>query len=197
MIKIRKGVFETNSSSVHSLCISKEDKLFLFIPKTKSIKIRTNEFGWEAEEYTSAEDKLSYIYTGILQHIIWDVESKHCKSKEEVANIINKNKYYKKFINYLDQIYSNVDIENIKIITTKEAWFDGGSNNEYTFEFFHEINGGINLEVLDYIFKSIETFINFAENPNTVIRTGNDNDESYDFVVEHRDDSDKIFMIIN
>lgn len=51
MIQTRYGVFETNSSSVHSICISKE--------KTKSahrmVHLRFGEYGWERDEYSASD----------------------------------------------------------------------------------------------------------------------------------------------
>jgi hypothetical protein len=43
MKQIRKGVFETNSSSTHSICIAKDDGLTI----PKSLHFDFGEFGWE------------------------------------------------------------------------------------------------------------------------------------------------------
>jgi hypothetical protein len=59
---IRRGVFETNSSSTHSICISKDGDYRLPI----SIEFVTGEFGWEVSELRSIEEKASYLYTGML-----------------------------------------------------------------------------------------------------------------------------------
>ncbi len=60
MRQIRKGVFETNSSSTHSITISGEDKIIYpkFIPV-----IEFGEYGWEEESYSDFTDKLSYVVT--------------------------------------------------------------------------------------------------------------------------------------
>ncbi len=55
MIQIRKGTFETNSSSTHSICISKE-------PVTKypkSIHFYLGRYGWEQD---TVVDTASYLY---------------------------------------------------------------------------------------------------------------------------------------
>jgi hypothetical protein len=61
---IRKKVFETNSSSSHSISISEDDKNFLLdymIPDdTGTIELVGGEFGWEWERYTDAETKANY-----------------------------------------------------------------------------------------------------------------------------------------
>ena len=61
MIQIRDNVFETNSSSTHSLCISKEK----FDPKNipEYLNITADEdFGWRRDTYSTAEEKANYIY---------------------------------------------------------------------------------------------------------------------------------------
>ncbi len=62
MIKVRKGVFETNSSSTHSLCITKNS---LYDDMRKEINFRMQDFGWEENKYDRAEDKANYLYTAL------------------------------------------------------------------------------------------------------------------------------------
>jgi hypothetical protein len=64
MKKVRKSVFETNSSSTHSICIAKE--AVLNIPKT--ISFNFGEFGWEIGTIGSDSGKASYLYTGLVQN---------------------------------------------------------------------------------------------------------------------------------
>lgn len=62
MKKIRKGVFETNSSSTHSICIAKDVELEF----PKSLNFSFGEFGWECDTLKSMEEKASYLYTGLI-----------------------------------------------------------------------------------------------------------------------------------
>lgn len=58
MIQIRNGVFETNSSSTHSIVIPKKtDKT------SQYIEFHIGEYGWENEKVC---DTASYLYTAIL-----------------------------------------------------------------------------------------------------------------------------------
>jgi len=61
--QIRRGVFETNSSSTHAICISKnavnEDDL------PKHISFTHGEFGWENDEHHDSWIKASYLYEAI------------------------------------------------------------------------------------------------------------------------------------
>lgn len=60
--KIRHGVFETNSSSTHSICIVKDAELII----PKSLHFDFGEFGWECDTLQSLGEKASYLYTGLI-----------------------------------------------------------------------------------------------------------------------------------
>lgn len=62
MKKIRKGVFETNSSSTHSICIAKDTTITL----PKNLHFEFGEFGWEYDTLYSIAEKASYLYTGLI-----------------------------------------------------------------------------------------------------------------------------------
>ena len=61
MIQIRKGVFETNSSSTHSICISKE-KIKAKDVDGRKIYFGFGEYGWE---FGCVNDTASYLHTAI------------------------------------------------------------------------------------------------------------------------------------
>lgn len=69
----RTGVFETNSSSTHSLVLCESNNL---LPQPFSDNITeqgvvtasAGEFGWNEETFTSVYDKLSYLYTDAMQY---------------------------------------------------------------------------------------------------------------------------------
>ena len=60
--RTRKNVFETNSSSVHSIVIHKHPDS-LAIPE--SLVFRPGEFGWEVDALDTPEEKASYLYTAM------------------------------------------------------------------------------------------------------------------------------------
>lgn len=72
---IRQGVFETNSSSTHSICISKDTKPEL----PESLDFRFGEYGWEVDTLSSIEEKASYLYTGLMSN----------ERKEDIEKIKN------------------------------------------------------------------------------------------------------------
>ena len=58
MIKIRRGMFETNSSSTHTIIVTDR--------KTEPgniVDFRIGEFGWEFKKLTTIDEKASYLYT--------------------------------------------------------------------------------------------------------------------------------------
>jgi hypothetical protein len=59
--KIRTSVFETNSSSTHSMCIAKNATLTV----PDKLHFAFGEFGWEYETLTSVGEKASYMFTGL------------------------------------------------------------------------------------------------------------------------------------
>ena len=65
MKTIRKCVFETNSSSTHSICLTTtDDTLPSKFPS--ELRFTIGEFGWEHAILDNAYDKASYLYTFIL-----------------------------------------------------------------------------------------------------------------------------------
>lgn len=64
LIKIRTGVFETNSSSSHSLSIGKKDTVVA--NKNPGVwEVLFGEYGWGYERLTEPVEKLSYVLTSI------------------------------------------------------------------------------------------------------------------------------------
>jgi len=65
---IRKGVFETNSSSSHSITIADTGKLTNMLhQKDGIITMQCGEFGWEVEDHIDAYTKLSYLLTYVFE----------------------------------------------------------------------------------------------------------------------------------
>lgn len=86
MIQIRQNVFETNSSSTHSIAIPKKcDKIL------NQIFFRIGEYGWEND---TVYDTASYLYTAILNAY----NPKEANDKlGQLTDILNKNNIAYKF----------------------------------------------------------------------------------------------------
>ena len=96
MIQIRKGCFETNSSSVHALVIP--DDQTISIP-TK-VTLYSGEYGWENEEYG---DTLNYFYQACVDKGRDEVNKffAYLKSKGvEEINAPEKKKKKNEYSNY-------------------------------------------------------------------------------------------------
>ena len=63
MIKIRRSVFETNSSSMHSLSVIGSDMMNSIVSKDGVIGVSGGEFGWGYDELVTPIEKLSYLVT--------------------------------------------------------------------------------------------------------------------------------------
>ena len=85
MITIRRSVFETNSSSAHTLAIAKTDHLNdkLFIDQDGVCKIFFGEFGWGPDTYYDAASKASYCLTAAT-------ESNNTGQLEMLRNVIKQ-----------------------------------------------------------------------------------------------------------
>ena len=71
MIQIRQGVFETNSSSTHSICISREH-----VEPTDFISFHLGYFGWGNDKVNAAD----YLYTAIMTMDDWEEKLDKLKS---------------------------------------------------------------------------------------------------------------------
>lgn len=60
--QIRQNVFETNSSSTHSICIAKNAELTI----PNALHFDFGEFGWECDTLYTIDEKASYLYTGLI-----------------------------------------------------------------------------------------------------------------------------------
>jgi hypothetical protein len=83
MKQIRNKVFETNSSSTHSVSIENsslvKDPSNLGQDFYKKIPIQFGEFGWEDREYTDQLTKFKYLCT-----MWWLLEGQRCKNIEDL-----------------------------------------------------------------------------------------------------------------
>jgi hypothetical protein len=62
--QVRKGIFETNSSSTHAIYIPKNGDLN--IPKT--LRFEYGYFGWEYDTFNFTHKKASYLFTALMKN---------------------------------------------------------------------------------------------------------------------------------
>lgn len=187
MKTIRNNVFETNSSSTHSLIIkrnmkkeydykvvmSKRGELLLYYLQDK-------DFGWGPVQYNDCYTKLNYLACLALecwQYMHSYEPEKQLKEPKEIHNLpdIKKlEKVCKKYIPGFTKFVLNP--EGFDNFDTGELWlnFYHTSIDHYSYEEFRNINDFLKFHKI-----SIE---NFLFNPCVVLDIYNDNDyNGYDY----------------
>jgi hypothetical protein len=90
MKQIREGIYETNSSSSHSIYIASSNKNTIYdtiVPDENGvIKLTGGDFGWEEEKYYSAIEKANYAAQDVyrnqeLSDMLAEVISEVCGAK--------------------------------------------------------------------------------------------------------------------
>lgn len=134
--KIRNHVFETNSSSVHTLVISKDGRepSNLKINKDGKIEIDFGTFDKNYDIYDSQYDKLSYLITCLYYLSGWEIEDIYNKWEfEEIEKAICE--------------YTGA--RGIKILGEKEPYIDHQSQPYSEIEI---INAYDKDSVIDFVF---------------------------------------------
>ena len=169
----RNGVFETNSSSVHTIVICKNDNIdSKKLPDT--VYFTFGEFGWDFEEYNDILSKASYLYTA-LWYIYYDRDSTETTEKRE------------DWLNYIKETLAEW---NIKCEFMKPQMAHYGTYYETGY-----VDHGSNLkDLLNKMRKDKSLLLNFLFCDDTTIYTGNDNcdedelDELYEKTNNHHGD---------
>ena len=106
--KIRTGMFETNSSSVHCICISNNKPADDNIPSV--LRCTTGEYGWDYRVYDSKYDKAGYLLTMIYSSENRDVyidQLRRVLEKNGVKLDEGSREYY--YIDHVDEWDSTLE----------------------------------------------------------------------------------------
>jgi hypothetical protein len=150
-IQTRQAVFETNSSSTHSLSISSGSADLLdTLPLNEQGEVVLNggQFGWEVEDYSDAGTKASYAAIYVLA---WSGE-KSAKYKDVLDTVIKQ----------------QTGCTNV-VYNFSTDWSNDGRETSYIDH--QSVEGG----ELDYLFEDPEVLRQFIFNPHSVLHTDNDN----------------------
>ena len=175
--QIRRGVFETNSSSVHSISIIK-DNFKGSLPKRFVINCN-GEFGWEGDTYDDSTSKAAYLYQAI---------------KYYTEKNVNVNDEKERIQGLMDKFIGNLESYGIKVVCpyrfTKITSMEIGPNENYDYVTFVDENGNEPAdngyldhgseakEFVDYVLSSPENTVKFIFDYRCYIETGNDNEDS-------------------
>ena len=168
-IQIRRGVFETNSSSVHTLTITKNSNNLKF---PKKLIFDSGNYGWEHARLTTPEEKASYLWEGIIS-VFPDYKNKNLTEyNKAIASItkILKSVGVKAVFKYNNPKYEESEWGNHYEFCDKDGNIDDGymDHSSELCTFLYDVCFD-KTKLLNYLF-STESFI----------KTGNDNeDEDY------------------
>lgn len=176
MIKIRTGVFETNSSSVHAIAIQKSNNFSSIDVKhgmsdyseaersfAETLSIYPDAFYNEFRLYTSPRSKLSYIYTA---SILLDRENDFRKTLKWLKEDSIKYKFYE--YNKKEKNPFNVYIDHYDYVDSKCKC--------------------VLEEFLNFIFSNKDIFYNFVFSDRSYIWTGSDGDPVIPYVYVDEDE---------
>ena len=152
--QIRRGVFETNSSSTHSICITKNDKY----TKPKSIWFDFGEFGQERDIHCSTFIKADYLYTGLYESC----------SEQEI------NEYKENIKNFLES--EGIDCV-FKGEGKTESYTVGGKVYTYPYIDGYVDHGCELKDFIDDVCTNKDKLFRFLFSSESFIITGNDNDD--------------------
>ena len=172
--QIRRSVFETNSSSTHSISIVREPTNIHF-PTT--LEFNVGEFGWEWKTYSDYLSKASYLYTAILYNTCLESNTELSDGKQKCRAMVNEK---------LNKIKNALSKYGIKCIfhpfQIKTYNYNDYSNGHPTWSYYPGTRGYIDhgnglKEWINTILNDDALLINFLFDNSSVIETGNDNEE--------------------
>lgn len=182
---IRKGTFETNSSSTHSIVIPKEktspDEVFT---TGDSFTFQTGDYGWEFECY----DFANYLWTAIIElsnDLTEDTTYVHPWSKEKCI-IYTKDNWKNKIKEVLSPYYKHIIFKDPKLV-----------HGAFNYDYYDNcsIDHVSELAELLYILYNDENLL-----LNSILRgdvyTGNDNDDEDDeYDLDTYEDNEDCFFV--
>lgn len=205
MIKIRRGIFETNSSSVHAIAIVKskkelnsyyydeycDHKVGDYFCKGNSLVIKPGCFGWENKRLITPEDKASYLMTTAMLLDRFDefreklstwFKEKNIKFRfkdtpEELKFDDPNDERYN--LEYYISLHKKYDKNNEEVLSEEELKIEQLNDlyfeNDIYIDHFNEDNA--NEDLLNYVLKSSNNLFSYLFNWNSYVWTGNDNSE--------------------
>ena len=205
MIKIRRGVFETNSSSVHAIAIVKakqelnsyyydeyrdyKDKDYSY--RGKSLVIKPDCFGWENKKLVSPEDKTSYLVTTAMLLGRFDELREKLSTWFKEKNIKFRFKDTPEELKFDDPNDERYNLEYYVLLHKKydeikdrifseeelkrEQLIDLCFENNIYIDHFNEDYA--NADLLNYVLESANNLFSYLFDRNSFVWTGNDNSE--------------------
>ena len=142
MIKIRKSVWETNSSSSHSVSVAGGDKQMvldtIYPDQNGRIYVDGGEFGWEWGKFNDAVTKLSYAYQdGVDIELLERVVKDHTGAEEVIFRDRDNGYIDHDSVGTAQEVCGTFD-DASNFIFNKNSWlFTGNDNGTPDPTFYH------------------------------------------------------------
>ena len=168
--QVRRNVFETNSSSMHSLSITNGtlQESYLYVDEHDN-KVHTEfgEYDWEIEQYSTQSEKLSYLVTMLIS-----TEGRGLQTVEEFF----ETEGFKKINNVIRE-YCNCDGIVIDSKLEPDSWTYNGKTEYYlSHDGYIDHQSCEDYENIDKFLEYYNTdIINFIFNDGVIVCTDNDN----------------------
>ena len=153
---VRKGVFESNSSSTHAICIATASPLYF----PDFVEFKVGEFGWERETYHFPKDKASYLYTAIL--VLTEDDKKSVLPVEEWNEI---------------QWIANVLIDHGVAAAFEQPNWERSDNGYWWLDDGYIDHSSYLEDWLKDILNDEDKLLNYLFTEDSYVETGNDNDD--------------------
>lgn len=170
--KVRYSMFETNSSSSHSISLKRREFVFepLFPDKNGTIVVKQDQYYCDEFKFNSSSEKLSYLFAHLYEEnknkiklindVIYNVT--HCDYFDYKEALV-ENTVDHQSVGIINDLFDNdygVSFTNIKnFIFNKNYWVFGGSDGSIPNNDFYAVKEYTKQEVLeltfnyDFIFK--------------------------------------------
>jgi len=155
----RTFMFETNSSSCHSITVADHGALknSLEISKNNTIISRGGEFGWEPEEFNDAQTKLDYLVTFIFYNYIGK------EKKLQIDEFTDKNlHYYEKLCKAIEDFTGCI----LEVLPSEDE------DEFFPIGYIDHQSYGVAKEILS---KTVGYIKRFIFNPKSILYIDNDN----------------------
>lgn len=151
--QIRKSIFETNSSSTHSIVIGNNgEDIYANLPK--KLEFHGDEFGWEHKLYTDTQSKADYLFTSLIY------TETPLEYKERIKNILAK---------------WDIEAEFDEIV--EKRYESGYICYEIKDNFCYVDHGNGNKDLVKELCEDEVKLMNYLFSDGSYVETSNDNDD--------------------
>lgn len=123
MLQIRKNVFETNSSSTHSLVISNKERSYDYTLPVEDgvLTIPFGEFGWGPDILSTPIEKLSYLITDRID--LYDIPEDIKDDEDAVQALIMESEPIREIVDAIKYCCSEIEEVRFEI---GDSWYPFG-----------------------------------------------------------------------